>query len=29
MKDTALDWLHFIVGIVFCYLVLGGLGCLK
>ncbi len=29
MKDTFRDWLHFIVGIVFCYLVLGGLGYLK
>ena len=29
MKDTVRDWLHFIVGIVFCYFVLGGLGYLK
>lgn len=29
MKATSRDWLHFIVGIVFCYLVLGGLGYLK
>jgi hypothetical protein len=29
MNDTPRDWLHFVVGIVFCYLVLGGFGYLK
>jgi hypothetical protein len=29
MKNTPRDWLHFVVGIVFCYLVLSGLGYLK
>lgn len=29
MKNTFRDWLHFVIGIVFCYLVLGGLGYLK
>jgi hypothetical protein len=29
MNDTPRDWLHFVVVIVFCYIVLSGLGYLK
>lgn len=29
IEVTCLDWLHFALGIVFCYMMLAGLGMLK